>query len=95
MERFIKYNTVIITGRGRLVAMAADCRSAYVSSILTPGSSIKDSKPTLCGIELFVHGFEAFLCDGLQNTQENSKEYYKIISLESFIQMEGDSIQIK
>jgi len=42
-----------------------------------------------------VHGFEAFLCDGLQNTQENSKEYYKIISLESFIQMEGDSIQIK
>jgi len=42
-----------------------------------------------------VHGFEAFLCDELQNTQENSKEYYKIISLESFIQMEGDSIQIK
>lgn len=37
-ERFIYHNSVINVGRGRLVAMAADCRSAYVSSTLTPGS---------------------------------------------------------
>lgn len=63
MKKFIKYNAVIIIGRGRLVAMAADCRSAYVSSILTPGSSASVNLTAIS--KLFRSGSKAeyvFIC---------------------------------